>query len=1030
MSKILIHVQNIRRTYEVDLFSFVSLKSIILAALLIVLAAISPIIIISAEAYHNDRTSRGSDDPKIAVDGNTAYVVWKESTDPQFWDAYFAKITDGILHEPINLTKGTSFSPNVQVSVSENNVYVLWEDRKSQDGDDAVFFTKSNDSGNTFDVPRMIAPVEDGGTQTVYRPFTMETSNDNLYVFASNWNRENQQSQVVYLASSDFGQTFSEPVALFNHEQYDQNIVVEKYGETIHVMSDDRHDYDEKGSLYMRKILPDGTMTEIVDVNGGKTTVTYPQFAVSGENIYVSWRERIFADETGKLINERWYPAFAKSHDGGLSFDEPIILDTDPKSIDVVGTTGDFVFADEDYVYVLWRSEYWDGENQEFKIHLATSKNNGDSFDVASHPLNELVKQQGTVMSFHDGESLYSVALTAKNPPQNDVAAYFAKKSQDGTFDAPFDMFSGISTQSGLPEIGIDDNYVHFVADAHNDRNCILYSSSTNYGTTFNEIVNISPNGNDFECLGVLPNIPTPMQQTRNGISLQDIQCSQKVSKGYILVLRATDKRPACITADSYVTLKERGWMLEDYSEELALFTAREFVLSSPTFSFDGIKDTLNLDVLYVRKSIPAVVTITGEFETEHSGYGNRAGQELTGEGLPVPHDVKMTIVQNNVVHSAILDDSWNMITQDTGKQKPSIHRYTHSGPTVSTTLTVAEPVNSKGLVPVIVTEKSENVRDKATFWMFQITGYAADNRYKEWDTLPDDKRIGWTFFSKDGSTDVWDDAVISSDMFAIPADLHGYPMFCDGKRIDGESGHTSDIPIKPEFDTIYAQSGNKAILPDSNGVYSVEFATLFETDVKLTGNAEIIENKTILCNMENTREDATHGYYTKLVFKMDDNNLGNNYEILNPNSIDVSSKPYDGAIIGDDHVHASILVKIFGDRFDFSQADFQIKNPWIHFEGQDGSTIHRHAKHVTLGYLFDTLNIGLSPDCYTFPEGREFCSADEYSLKFYINGERIEDIRDYVISEGDKILMSYGDEGNDEIQSQLEELDMQEIRS
>jgi len=151
--------------------------------------------IIPAYAFHDDRESRGSDDPRVASVGNTAYIAWQESTDPQFWDVYFAKITDGILHEPINLTNGMSFYPDIQIAVSDSNVYVLWEDRQSPDGDDAVFFTKSNDSGKTFDEPKMLVPKT--GDSTIYRALGMQTTGDVLYIFASNWNRETQQNQII-----------------------------------------------------------------------------------------------------------------------------------------------------------------------------------------------------------------------------------------------------------------------------------------------------------------------------------------------------------------------------------------------------------------------------------------------------------------------------------------------------------------------------------------------------------------------------------------------------------------------------------------------------------------------------------------------------------------------------------------------------------------------------------------------------------------------------------------------------------------
>ncbi len=131
-----------------------------------------------------------------------------------------------------------------------------------------------------------------------------------------------------------------------------------------------------------------------------------------------------------------------------------------------------------------------------------------------------------------------------------------------------------------------------------------------------------------------------------------------------------------------------------------------------------------------------------------------------------------------------------------------------------------------------------------------------------------------------------------------------------------------------------------------------------------------------------------------------------------------------------DIHEHASILVKIFGDKFDFSGAGYQIKDPYIHFEGRDGNTVHIHATGIPLEFLFETMNMKITDNCFVFAEGREFCNIDEYSLKFYINEEQIDSITDYVLSQDDKILISYGDETQDEIAEHLEELNLQEIIS
>lgn len=122
-------------------------------------------------------------------------------------------------------------------------------------------------------------------------------------------------------------------------------------------------------------------------------------------------------------------------------------------------------------------------------------------------------------------------------------------------------------------------------------------------------------------------------------------------------------------------------------------------------------------------------------------------------------------------------------------------------------------------------------------------------------------------------------------------------------------------------------------------------------------------------------------------------------------------------------HEHASIFVKIFGEEFDFTKPEFQLQSSFIHLENSDGYVIHRHSKDVSIGYLFETLNFGLYSDCIVFPDGAKFCSNVDYTLKFYINGKKVDDLRDYIIFEGDLILISYGAESQEEVLEQLAEL-------
>ena len=150
---------------------------------------------------------------------------------------------------------------------------------------------------------------------------------------------------------------------------------------------------------------------------------------------------------------------------------------------------------------------------------------------------------------------------------------------------------------------------------------------------------------------------------------------------------------------------------------------------------------------------------------------------------------------------------------------------------------------------------------------------------------------------------------------------------------------------------------------------------------------------------------------------------------ITQVDSSSVPGGPPNAGKLGDEHVHSSLLVRIFGDKFDFAVPSYQIKNSWIHFEDSDGTTIHRHATGVSLGYLFDSLNITINSECYNFPDGRQFCTNEDYSLKYYINHQRVDNIYDYIFEDGDRIMITYGSETPDQIEDQLRELDAQIIK-
>ena len=147
-----------------------------------------------------------------------------------------------------------------------------------------------------------------------------------------------------------------------------------------------------------------------------------------------------------------------------------------------------------------------------------------------------------------------------------------------------------------------------------------------------------------------------------------------------------------------------------------------------------------------------------------------------------------------------------------------------------------------------------------------------------------------------------------------------------------------------------------------------------------------------------------------------------NFYELsttVTPKGVHVGAGPLGGI-----HIHGGLLTMIYNQMFDYASPAYQLKSPYIHFEKDNGETVHMHAANVTLGFLFDSIHIGFTDKCFIFPDKRPFCSDDKYTLKFYINHHQVPSIRDYVFKQGDRILISYGNENETQINDQLARVD------
>ena len=808
-------------------------------------------------ASYEEKTTRGARNPKIISSDSNVYVVWEESTNPQYFDLYFRKSTDNgnTFDKVIDLTQGKSFYPRPQIFASKNNVYIIWEDRGSPDGKPNVYFRKSNDGGNIFDKTVLLSLADTFGS--IYGPISMLESNGILYVFMSRWNPQTGRKKIIYRASHDMGNTFDGAITLFEFDKWYSYFDAVAENGVIYAVADGDSRYEKPGKILYRKINPDQRLGEIIQLNNPDSSIFGPQISVSGENVYVIWRE---------IINGKHSLSFTKSKNNGNSFDKPVRLNIDPKSLDVRWSVGSQISSHGNSVYVSWLEEYLEDNKQVFHEWFAKSKDSGSTFRITPHPLDAEFSSYDRIRMVEENDILYFMASGVKNPPFNDRTLYFTKSEDSGsTFAKTKELTGNTLAAFESPQIVVEKNNVHIAGNGKYNTHCILYIGSNDYGNAFGNILNLSPNGNPKDCFGVEEPVDSPLKQIKEGTAFEDVKCEQDRSKGYILTLKKHDGFPACVAANSFHKLLESGVILENSHEILGLRAAEKFIVSHPTYSFDGVHNSLKLEVSNIRKSIPPVITINGTFTSTHPGYGDRTDNKHEKINDHTVHKVHIVVSQVNKIHLATLDGIWDEIKQKSinGSPKYSSLKF-NSGPTVSTLLTIGDVIDNKGLVPVTVTEISEKVDDKITVWGFQLLGYHGDNRGIEWDILPRAYRA-WGILDENGN-----DARLSKERFAVRSVLLLYPIYCDGKeRIVGESGPPFTIPIKPGIDRVYAKSSSKGILPDPEGIYTIKFVSLFKTFVEFSKAAEIIENETKLCVMENIIKDATHAYYTRIIFRL-----------------------------------------------------------------------------------------------------------------------------------------------------------------
>ncbi|CAN5243551.1 hypothetical protein BH18THE2_BH18THE2_23620 [soil metagenome] len=362
-------------------------------------------------------TPGNSTDPQIALYNNNQYVVWSDDSTGN-GDIYFKRsIDNGTTFGSLeNLSNSPGNSTNPQITLYNKNVYVVWSDDSTGNGD--IYFKRSIDNGTTFDTVNNISQNNTGsssdpkiGTHSnnVYIVWTDVSSNKNevfyrqsvdggvmfgglkelsktrsingefaLYpriitsgnnVYVAWQDKVLGGNEIFFRASNDGGNKFTGIKNLSRNNTGDSisPVLAANANNTFVAWSDTS---SGKSEILLRASLDNGnTFGGVKNVSWSEGSSYDPQLAISGRNLYTLWEDNSQGGLNFDLI-------FRSSSDGGRNFAEKQNIAR------YLGESSDYgqIIAAGNNVFVVWSESTQFSYPPKYEMFIKTSRDNGATF--------------------------------------------------------------------------------------------------------------------------------------------------------------------------------------------------------------------------------------------------------------------------------------------------------------------------------------------------------------------------------------------------------------------------------------------------------------------------------------------------------------------------------------------------------------------------------------------------------------------------------------------------------------------------
>ncbi|RPI82140.1 MAG: hypothetical protein EHM34_07390 [Nitrosopumilales archaeon] len=398
-------------------------------------------------------TSLDSINPEFSVSNNTIYAVWISNLNPKNSEVLFKKVDNNSMSfsSTVNISNTTGISNLVKLSSTEDNVYIIWEDKQADKWQ--LLFSKSDNKGIKFGTVTHLS--NDIGNVHLH---DLSSADNNVFVsWAANENISSSNKEIYFRKSNDSGDSFSDVLNLSNDkdDSLDPHMVINQNGSIIYIVwtkCDTKHD-DPTCSIAFAQSLDQGnTFTTSKIINTGKFL---PQRSNS-----TSLSDTVFSSNSNKIP---------------LQLLNNITVNEEIASINPTV----FTTLEGNQVYVLWeQSTFGKGDSELF---LTSSNDYGNSFNSTINISNS----SGTSRLAHGhilGEDLYVTWADTLN--------------QSGTFDVmlrkidPKNQLGEVLNLSNTPGnsvspyLWINDNKIYVTWTENSNDSSVLLSKIDILGST------------------------------------------------------------------------------------------------------------------------------------------------------------------------------------------------------------------------------------------------------------------------------------------------------------------------------------------------------------------------------------------------------------------------------------------------------------------------------------------------------------------------------------------------------------------